>query len=69
MKVTITHEGIDYTATVTASSVSIDAAGHWAGDGTISATGRIEDCAAGLPEGAFEALEEAIAAQAERGAE
>lgn len=69
MEVTITHEGIEYVATVTDSSVSIDAAGHWAGDGTITSTGRIEDCAATLPEGAFEALEEAIAAQAERGAE
>ena len=66
MEVTIAHEGIDYTATVTASNVSIDAAGHWAGDGTISGTGRIEDCAATLPEGAFEALEEGIALAAVR---
>jgi hypothetical protein len=57
---TIIHDGIEYTATVMDSSVFVDTAGHWLGDGTISATGRIEDIAATLPEEAFEALEDAL---------
>ena len=62
MTITITHKGIEYVATVTGSHISIDAGGHWAGHGALTAAGAIVDAPCIIPEGAFEALEEAIGA-------
>ena len=59
--VTVHVENTQYTATVEGSDVSIDAQGHWAGDGVWSGA-RIDDCAADLPDAAYDALDAAIAA-------
>ena len=62
MIITVKYSNIDYTATVSGNHVSIDAGGHWAGDGALTAAGAIVDASCIIPEGAFEALEAAISA-------
>ena len=59
--VDVVVHGVAYIATVARDDVSIDADGHWAGDGVWSGK-RIDGCAADLPEGAYGELEAAIAA-------
>ena len=61
--VDVVVDGVAYSATVERDVVSIDADGHWAGDGVWS--GRIDDCAADLPDAAYDALDAAIAAKLE----
>ena len=68
--VTITHEGIEYSATVDRGAVSIRRDGVWIGKGTWHVTYRQveeEDCAA-LPARAWVALDLAIAAAMDKAA-
>ena len=59
LEATITHEGIEYTATVTGNRASIDAGGHWACDGDYN-DGCIDNAAAPLPDEAYALLEDAL---------
>jgi len=60
--VTIHHAGRTYTATLSGGAVELTCDGVYAGRGTLR-TGRIEDCAAVLADGAYDAIEAAIEAE------
>ena len=61
MTVTTTYDSVLYVVEIVGHNVSITAGNEWAGNGVLLSNGRIEDCAAVLPDGAYEAIEQAIA--------
>ena len=68
-QITVAHAGKTYTVALREAGgaslrghVEISVDGVWAGNGAVSVTGRIEDCAAVLDEGAYEAIEAVLSA-------